>query len=153
MPDGHIIPEYFVLEYPDWINTIAITRDEKFVIISQYRHGIGLSSFELCAGVVEDNECPLDAAKRELLEETGYGGGNWKSWMKIAPNPATSNNWVHCFLATDVERKQDPKPDAGELISVHLFSKEKIWEMIKNSEIIQATHLTPLWKYFALEPK
>ena len=153
MPDGHIIPEYFVLEYPDWINTIAISKEGAFILVRQYRHAIGISSFELCAGVAEENEDPLDAAKRELLEETGFGGGHWERWMKIAPNPATSNNWVHCFLATGVEKLQEPDLDAGEQITVHLFSKDKLREMVKNTEIIQATHLAPLWKYFALNPE
>ena len=74
LPNGNIIPEFYVLEYPDWVNVIAITTDEKFVMIRQYRHGLGETRYELCAGVVDPGEDPLTAAKRELYEETGYRG-------------------------------------------------------------------------------
>ena len=75
LPDGRIMPEYYVLEYPDWVNVIAITKDGKFVMERQYRHALGVEAYELPCGVMENGETPLEAAKRELLEETGYGGG------------------------------------------------------------------------------
>lgn len=148
LPNGHIIPKYFVIEYPDWVNTIAITKDGKFVIVKQYRHGLGQENYELCAGVVE-RETPLEAAQRELQEETGYTGGSWTEWMRIAPNPATSNNWVHCFIATNLEpgaTSAEPSED----LSVHLYSYEEVKQMMMDGSIIQATHLTPLWKYVSL---
>ena len=72
MPSGAEINDYYVLEYPDWINVIAITEDGKFVIERQYRHGTQSVDYELCAGTIEDGEAPIDAAKRELLEEFPY---------------------------------------------------------------------------------
>ena len=75
LPDGRIMPEYYVLEYPDWVNVIAITKDGKFVMERQYRHALRVEEFELPCGVMEKGESPLEAAKRELLEGTGYGGG------------------------------------------------------------------------------
>jgi len=151
LPNGHVIPKYFVLEYPDWVNTIAITKEGKFVIVRQYRHAIGMSSFELCAGVADkEGQSHLDAAKRELQEETGYTGGQWQHWMSMAPNPATSNNWVHCFIAEDVEEGRK-SPEPSEDISVHLATFEELKEMMNNGSIIQGTHLTPLWKYMALK--
>ena len=76
LPTGAIIDEYYILEYPEWVNTIAINKEGQFVFVRQYRHGIGKTVNELCAGVVEEGEEPMDAAKRELLEETGFGGGS-----------------------------------------------------------------------------
>jgi len=74
LPNGNEIPNYYVFEYPDWVNVIAVTRDGKFVFERQYRHAVGLVSYELCAGVCEpDDASPLESARRELLEETGYG--------------------------------------------------------------------------------
>lgn len=78
LPDGRIIPEYYVLEYPDWVNVIAITKDGQFVMERQYRHAARKISLELPCGVMEEGETPLEAAQRELLEETGFGGGQWK---------------------------------------------------------------------------
>ena len=74
LPDGRLVPEYYVLEYPDWINVIAITEDGQMIMERQYRHAIGKTAFELPCGVMEKGEEPLAAAKRELQEETGYGG-------------------------------------------------------------------------------
>ena len=75
LPDGRRIPDYYVFEYPDWVNVIAITKEGKFVFIDQYRHGLGETDYEIPAGVAEpDDASMLAAAQRELAEETGYGG-------------------------------------------------------------------------------
>ncbi len=73
LPNGKINSEYYILEYPTWVNVIAITEDGQFLMVEQYRHGLRDVFMELVAGVVETGEEPLAAAKRELLEETGYG--------------------------------------------------------------------------------
>ena len=72
LPNGNEIPNYYVFEYPDWVNVIAVTRDGKFVFERQYRHAVGLVSYELCAGVCEpDDASPLESTRRELhLEPT-----------------------------------------------------------------------------------
>ena len=77
LPDGRINPEFYVLEYPDWVNVIAIDKQGRHVMVRQYRHGLGEMSTELCAGVMEEGETPEQAARRELAEETGYTGGPW----------------------------------------------------------------------------
>lgn len=75
LPDGRRIPDYYVFEYPDWVNVIALTRDGRFVPIDQYRHALGATFYELPAGVAEPTDASmLAAAQRELHEETGYGG-------------------------------------------------------------------------------
>lgn len=56
LPDGRRIPDYYVFEYPDWINVTAVTRDGRFVLIDQYRHGLGETSYEIPAGVTEPSE-------------------------------------------------------------------------------------------------
>jgi ADP-ribose pyrophosphatase len=151
MPSGHVVPDYFVLEYPDWINVIGLTREGKFLLVKQYRHAIGKESYELCAGVCDENDkSPLEAAKRELLEETGWGGGHWEKLMTMAPNPATSNNWVHSFIAYDIEKISEPSPEPSEHITFDFFSVTEMKEMVQAGEIIQGTHLGPLWKVFAL---
>lgn len=88
LPTGAVIDEYYVLEYPDWVNTIAITKEGKFVFVRQYRYALGKTVNELCAGVIEKGEEPMAAAKRELMEETGFGGGNWQEWMTISATQA-----------------------------------------------------------------
>ena len=149
LPTGVIIDEYYVLEYPDWVNTIAITKDGKFVFVRQYRYAIGKTVNELCAGVVEKGEDPMDAAKRELMEETGFGGGNWQEWMTISANPSTHTNLTHCYLATDVEPLGKQHLDQGEDLEPCIFSREEVLDMLQKGEIWQALMAAPLWKYFA----
>lgn len=149
LPDGRINHEYYVLEYPDWVNIIAITEDGEFVLERQYRHGLGNTCFELPCGVIEDGETPLEAAKRELLEETGYAGGTWQEWMTLSPNPATSNNLAHSFLAVGVTRVSDQHLDPTEDIDVYLKSPEFVRQLLQENQILQALMAAPLWKYFS----
>lgn len=148
LPDGRINNEYYVLEYPDWVNVIAITEEGLMVMERQYRHGLGNTCFELPCGVIEEGETPLQAAQRELLEETGYAGGEWKEIMVLSPNPATSNNLAHSFLATGVRKVAGQSLDATEDIQVHLKTKEYVKELLDNNQILQALMAAPLLKYF-----
>lgn len=148
LPDGRINPEYYVLEYPDWVNVIAITCDGKFVMERQFRHAAGLTCFELPCGVMEEGETPLEAAQRELLEETGYGNGTWKKIMTISANPSTTTNMTHCFVATDVELVSSQHLDANEDLTVHLLDKKDVMALLHDNQIIQALMVSPLYKYF-----
>jgi ADP-ribose pyrophosphatase len=150
LSNGHVIPAYWVMEYPTWINVIAETTDNRFVFVRQYRHALQQINFELPAGVVEpDDSSPMDGAKRELLEETGFGGGMWKEWMVVSQNPATHTNLTYTFLATGVKKMGEPKLDAGEELTTHLFAYDEVKELLHGGEIIQALHAAPLWKLMA----
>ncbi len=150
LPTGAIIPKYYVLEYPEWVTTIAITKDKKFVFVRQYRHGLQETRYELCAGVCDPSDkSPMDAAKRELWEETGYGNGSWRQIMVISANASAMTNHTHCFVATDVERVSEPHQEAGEDVSVHLLTLENVRSLLHNDEIKQATQAAPLWKYLS----
>ena len=151
LPSGKRIPEYYILEYPEWVNVLAITKEKKLVMIRQWRHGIGRVDFELPAGVCEKKDLSaLESGKRELAEETGYGGGRWEEFMVISANPSTHTNLTHCFLATDVEPIGEPHPEATEDLSVHLLDIEQVKQLILSDKIKQALHAAPLWKYMAI---
>ena len=150
LPTGVIIDEYYVLEYPDWVNTIAITKDGKFVFVRQYRYAIGKTVNELCAGVVEKGEDPMDAAKRELYEETGYAGGEWSKLMTISPNAGACTNYSHTYLAVGVEKVSTQHLEESEDIKIVLLDREEVIRMLKNDEFHQAMMAAPLWKYFSM---
>lgn len=151
--NGHSIPDYFILEYPVWVNVIGLTRAGEFVLVRQYRHALGRTSYELCAGVADPGDAsPQDSARRELREETGYGGGTWQPWMVLSANPATHSNLTYTFLATGLEKIADPTPDTTEDITVHLRSKAELRDMLLHDDIVQALHAAALWKYLALHP-
>ncbi len=149
LPSGVQIPTWYIFEFPDWINVIAITKDGRMVMEDQYRHALGETRYELVAGVVDPNETPLQAAQRELSEETGYEGGEWSLFMTLSPNPTNHNNLSYTFLATGVEKRRDQHQERTEDIHVDIFSPEQVYEMLQDGEIIQALHAAPLWKWFA----
>ncbi|MDY6259060.1 MAG: NUDIX hydrolase [Bacteroidales bacterium] len=153
LPDGRINPEHYVLEYPDWVNVTAITAEGKFVFVRQYRHAFDGVFDELCAGVSEKGEQPVEAARRELLEETGYAGGEWTLTMTIGQNPSTCNNLTYCFLAQGVEKVGSQHLDASEDIEVVLKSEREVYDMLVADEMKQALMAAPLWRYFALKGK
>lgn len=153
LPNGAVHPEYYVLEYPNWVNIIAITTEGKFVMVEQYRHGLADIFTELVAGVVEDGEEPLHAAKRELLEETGYGKGDWQLFSVLSANPGTMTNLTYTFLATDVEPVASQHLDDTEDLAVKLLSESEIKALLLNNDLKQALMAAPLWKFFALNAK
>lgn len=153
LPNGKVHPEYYVLEYPKWINVIAITPEGKFVMVRQYRHGLGITATELCAGVVEEGEDPLEGAKRELLEETGYAGGEWELSMVVSANPGSQNNLSYSYIARGVTKVAGQHLDDTEDIEVRLLSEEEVYDMLVKDELKQALMAAPLWKYFALKER
>lgn len=91
----------------------------------------------------------MEAAQRELLEETGYAGGKWSKLMTIAPNPSTMSNLTHCFLAVGVEKISDQSLDATEDLTVHLMKKDDVRSLLENGQIYQALMVAPLYKFFS----
>lgn len=130
LPDGRINPEFYVLEYPDWVNVIAITEDGLFVMEKQFRYGLGKTCYE-------------------LAEETGYEGGKWQKLMTVSGNPSTTNNITHCFLATGVKKVSSQHLDATEDLEVCLMTKEEVRDLLDCDQIRQALMAAPLWKFFA----
>ncbi len=149
LPNGNINDEYYVLEYPEWINIIAITEDGRMILERQYRHALGRVCYEIPAGVVEEGEAPIDAAKRELEEETGYTGGEWTHLMSISPNASSMSNLSHTFIAKGVRKTTGQHLEATEDISVYLVQQDDVLQMLKHGDFMQALMVAPLWRYFS----
>ena len=147
LPGGREIRDYFVSEFPPWANVVAVTEADEVVLVRQYRPGIGEVHFEIPAGVIDPKDAdPEAAARRELQEETGYGGGRWSPLMILSANPALQNNLTHSYLAEGV-RLGVSSPDATEDLRVHLVPVAQLLALIDEGDVLQALHAAPLLRY------
>ena len=127
--------DFFVIEAPDWINIIPLTTDNQVVMIEQYRHGTNQMTLEIPGGMVDDGETAINAAARELLEETGYQANDIERLGKTRPNPAIQNNWLHSFLGRDVNFVAEPTFAGTEHTTVRLVPLADVPALIPKSEI------------------
>ncbi len=145
LPNGNIKDEYYVLEYPRWVNMVAITEDQKVLFVRQYRHGADEIMVELPAGVVEEGEELEAAARRELLEETGYAFDTIEYICELYANPATSGNLTYTYLLTGGKKIQEQELDNSEDIEVVEMSIEKARQFLFDNKIGQALHSAALF--------
>ena len=148
LPTGAEISEYWVSEFPAWVNVVAVTAADAVVLLRQYRHGLGAVHYEIPAGVMDESDpSPEAAARRELLAETGYGGGRWSPLLTVSANPGLQTNLSHSFLAEGVEPIGRPEPEATEDLRVHLTPVAAIGALIDTGAMVQALHVAPLLAY------
>jgi ADP-ribose pyrophosphatase len=145
MPDGTLIPDYYVLEYPDWVNAIALTEDNEIILVRQYRHAAGEVILELPGGCIEKGESPEEAIRRELQEETGYQFTDIEFLSSLYANPATANNKTHCYIARGGQLVGKQQLDKGEEIDIELVSPEKLKELVLSNAFGQALHTSGIF--------
>jgi ADP-ribose pyrophosphatase len=145
MPDGTIVDDYYVLEYPNWANAVALTEDNKILMVRQYRHAANIVSLEIPGGVIEDGENPEEGMRRELLEETGYAFNNVELISTVYANPSTANNKTFCYLAKGGKKVQEQKLDEHERIIVEEYTIAEVKQLLANNKIAQALHCTGLF--------
>jgi len=143
---------FYILSTRDWVNIIALTKDRKIPMVSQFRHGSADLSLEIPGGAVDSRDGdPLEAAKRELLEETGHQAARWFELGKLRPNPAILDNTCHIYLALDAELVSDLKLDEAEELEVVLHDLQEVQSMIykggiRHALVIAAFQLFDLFK-------
>lgn len=135
-PDQLREGNFYTLETGDWVNVIAITKDQKVILVSQYRHGVDDISLEIPGGCIDqaDND-PIIAAQRELLEETGYTSKQWQYLGKSSANPAILSNYCHFFCATECDQTSDTDHDHFEEIEISLLDTPLFLNEVKNGTI------------------
>ena len=143
-PGGVSISPYYVLRYPDWAHTVCLDDSDRICVVSQYRHGAARVVMELPGGVVEAGEDTLEAAKRELLEETGIRGCRWRSCGNFSPNPATHTNRFHVF-ACRVKSIEASRPDPSEDIRHQFLTQDRLLDAIDAGDFGQLLHVGALW--------
>jgi ADP-ribose pyrophosphatase len=131
LPGGQLLSCCTVFEYPDWGDVIALTAELNIVLVDQYRHAVGQMRTEFPAGAVDDDEEPLAAIKRELLEETGYASEQWHLLGSAPVNPALQTNRIHCFLALGAHKVAEQDLDEGEAIRTHELPLPEFIEQVE----------------------
>lgn len=140
VPDGRIIDDYYQLEMPDFTTIFAETPDKRVLIIRQYKHGLRRTSLTLPGGQLEPHETPLEAARRELLEETGYKAAHWTPLGSFMVNGNLGCGRGHFFRATDARRYLEP--DSGDLenMEILLMDSTSVAAALKNGEVVLLNH-------------
>ncbi|MFH1052980.1 MAG: NUDIX hydrolase [Candidatus Woesearchaeota archaeon] len=135
LPNNKIIKDYYLLERPDSVIVFCLTKQNKILILKQYKHGAQEEIQEIPAGMMDDRESPEDAARREVLEETGYKVENLEKIGTIFLDPTATRSTCHIYFATGAEKVGSQKLDATEDITVMEMTKEEVLGNLKNSTI------------------
>lgn len=134
LPSGRTLTPYHVVELPDWVNIVAIDRLGNILLVEQYRHAIRRTLMELPAGQIDAGESREQAARRELLEETGHAGDSWFELGSLPPVASRLNNQVHAFLALNVGKVAEPVMEESETIRLHAVPWPGFAESVRTSK-------------------
>lgn len=139
---GAVLDPWYVLDYPDWVAAVALTADDRIVLVRQWRHGAGAWSLELPGGVIDREDTdPVAAAAREVREETGYEAEGWRYLCAGYANPAIQTNRLHVVLGTGARSVAAAVPEPGESIRVECVPVAEVLAGIGTGMISQSMHV------------
>ncbi len=136
--------DFVVIDAPDWVNVVAVTPDERLVLVNQFRYGTNDFSLEIPGGVIERGEDPLLAGQRELQEETGYVGTSATVLGWVHPNPAFQSNRSHFVLVENATKSAALAWDPDEELHVTTERVEDVFTMIGERKITHGLVLNAL---------
>ncbi|MFI5452099.1 NUDIX hydrolase [Pedobacter sp. UC225_61] len=145
LQNGTIKDDYYVLEYPNWVNAIALTKENKIILVRQYRFAADIISLEIPGGVIDEGENPETAILRELQEETGYTFETCELIATLYPNPATSTNKTFTYLLKGGIKTHEQHLDEHEILNVEEYTIEEVQQLLKDNKIDQALHVAGLY--------
>ncbi len=143
---------FYVLDSVNWVNVIALTPDQKIVMIRQYRHGSETVELEVPGGMMDPHETdPVATGIRELREETGYAGEHARLLGKIWSNPAIMSNRTYTVLIENCRLQHAVEFDGGEDLTTELVSVAEIPKLVAEEKIghnlvVVALYYLELWQ-------
>lgn len=154
-PDGSEFEPYYSYSRRDYVVIVASDEDGNYLCVRQFRHGIKEVTTEFPAGGIERTdgreygsgrgssaaEDALEAAKRELLEETGYVSEDWSFLLTVPSNATIADNYAHIFMARNCRKFGDQNLDETEFLNVRKHSADEIEDMIDQGNFQQAVHI------------
>lgn len=147
LPNG-VVKKYEMINHPGAVGILAFDGDD-IILVRQNRPAVDKALLEIPAGKLEIDENPLDAAKREFSEETGYEAKSMRYLGAMLPSVGYTNEVIHLYLASDLS-KGDMHLDEGEFLNVVYMNKNEFHQMVMNNEIEDAKTLIAYLKYLAL---
>jgi ADP-ribose pyrophosphatase len=138
LPDGKVVPDYYYWEGNDFAQIFALTSTNDVVLTRQYKHAVKEIVTELPAGLIDLNEEPLAAAKRELEEETGYTATEWVELGQLNVSSAKATTRASAFLAKDVQKTTDAKLDSTEEIEILIVTIDELLDLMSEGAIRDA---------------
>jgi 8-oxo-dGTP pyrophosphatase MutT (NUDIX family) len=144
--------DFYVLDSVNWVNVIALTPDQKLVMIEQFRHGSNTVELEIPGGMMDPGETdPVATAMRELREETGYDGENAHLLGRIWSNPAILSNKTYTVLIENCRLKHEVEWDQGEDLATKLVPAAEIPKLVADEKIghslvVVALYYFDLWR-------
>ncbi len=146
LPDGRVMPNYYVLEFPDWVNIVPVTEDGKIVLVEQYRQAAGDTFIEIPGGSMDPRtgEDAKRAALRELVEETGYVPDDLRLIGVHHPNPAMQANKMHTYIGYGCRPLEKQNLDPFEDITVVVKEIPEVIDMILTGGITHSIVIASL---------
>ncbi len=154
-PDGSVFEPFYTYSRRDYVVVVASDEEGNYLCVRQFRQGIRQVTTEFTAGGIErkdgkeyggnqdlSSEDALAAAKRELLEETGYESDEWKHLLTVPSNATIADNYAHLFVARNCRKVAGQSLDETEFLNVRKYSAQEIEDMIAAGEFQQAIHIT-----------
>lgn len=140
--------DFFILDSVDWVNVIAVTPDQRLVMVEQYRHGTDTIELEIPGGMMDAGETsPVETGARELREETGYSGSPAHVIGKIFPNPAIMSNTCHTVLVENCELKHAVEFDHGEDLITRLVPVADLPQLVAGGKVRHALVVVALYHF------
>jgi len=143
---GGVEAERDIIVHPGSVVVLPIFNDGRVLLIRQYRHSVGEFLWELVAGRKEPDENPAAAARRELVEETGYTAKRWRKLMRVVPTPGFVNEWMWIFAAQGLTEGA-AQPEEDEKIVPRIFTLKQVEKMIERGTLRDAKSICGLLYY------